>query len=73
MTTCEYPTCTNTEVNEYGMCKDHEPSYIKSSKFRHGKNFNIKYIQDRLKEMSKLAPKNVNQDITAKDVQDALI
>lgn len=71
--TCEYPQCQETELNEYGICIKHEPAYTKSSKFRGGKNFNIKYIQARLKEMAKTAPKHVNQDITDDDVQETLL
>lgn len=51
--TCQYPGCKETEINEYGNCKNHEPTYKGPTR-----RFNLKEIQDGLKRMAENAPKH---------------
>lgn len=73
MTECEYPTCKNTELNEDGLCEKHVPGYLNAPGYKSGKRFDIKHIQDKLKEMSKKAPKRIAETQLEADVQEAML
>lgn len=73
---CKYPTCHATELNEDGLCKNHEVNYGKKKTL--GGGFDLKRIQDGLKKMAEKAPPHIKtheeklQD-RVKEVQESLL
>ncbi len=57
MKTCEYPTCKETELNTYKMCKKHEVNYGDGKAMRG--RFKSKTIKDGFKRMASKAPRHI--------------
>lgn len=56
MKTCNYPHCKETELNEWGMCEGHRPSYSQHRDIRAIETgFSMKYLHDGFKRLAKNA------------------
>lgn len=62
MTNCNYPECTKTELNEWGMCEQHEGKYSYYPSSGGKKAFDLQRIQEGLKRFSKNAPAYIDPD-----------